>query len=135
MGRSIGAVIVGFLYALVTIWLSQMILWFAIPEDPAANAVPDRRLLFTVLCTFAAAVLAGFMTAYVARRSELAHGLAVGTLLVVLLAVTTLVIETQPTPAWYQLALPAVALPGTLLGAELRTRVRRLPPASPKSAE
>ncbi len=135
MGRSIGAVIVGFLYALATIWLTQMILWFAIPEDPAANAVPEARLALTVLCTFGSAVLAGFVTAHVARQAELAHGLAVGAVLVVLLGITTLVIETEPAPAWYQLALPGVALPGTLLGAELRTRVRRPPPpAPPKSS-
>ncbi len=136
MGRSIGAVIIGFLYALATIWTTQVILWFAFPEDPADNSIPVLRLVLTVVFTFASAIVAGFMTAYVGRQAELAHGLAAGAVLVVLLAITTLVVETEPTPAWYQLALPCVALPGALLGAGLRTRVRSLPPpAPPKSAE
>lgn len=131
MGRSIGAVIVGFLYALATIWLTQMALWFAIPEDPESNAVPTNRLIWTVVFTFLAAVVAGFMAAHVARSGGLAHGLVVGALLVILLGVTTLYVETEPAPAWYQLALPLVALPGTLLGAWLRVQVRRPPPPAP----
>jgi putative membrane protein (TIGR04086 family) len=134
MGRSIGAIALGFLYAVAGIWLTQMILWFLIPEEPAAEgaeAIPEVRLFLTVLSTFACSFIAGFVTAHVARQAELVHGLVLGTVLMVLLAVTTLVVETEPAPSWYQLALPAVALPGTLLGAVLRTRVRRPPPPAP----
>jgi hypothetical protein len=134
MGRSIGAVIVGLLYALATIWLTQVVLWFAIPEDPAANAVPTDRLVLTVASTFLAAVLAGFMAVHIAREGALAHGLIVGALLASLLAVTTLFVETEPAPAWYQLALPIAALPGTLLGAALRDTVRRPSPPTPPTA-
>jgi putative membrane protein (TIGR04086 family) len=135
MGRSIGAVIVGFLYALVTIWATQFILFFAIPEDADAEGVPAARLVLNVFGTFVAAVVAGFIAAHVARQGGLAHGLAVGVLLLILLAVTTLVVETEPAPPWYQLALPLAALPGTLFGAWLRAKVRRPPsPAPPESA-
>jgi putative membrane protein (TIGR04086 family) len=137
MGRSIGAVIVGLLYALATIWLAQVILFFAVPEEPGADgadSVPETRLVLTVICTFASAIIAGFVTAHVARQAELVHGLALGAVLVALLAVTTLVVETEPAPPWYQLALPAVALPGALLGAALRARVPRPPPPAPPTS-
>jgi hypothetical protein len=135
MGRSIGAVIVGFLYALATIWLTQMILWFAFPEDPATEAVPMPRLVLTVVCTFLAAFVAGFMAAHVASHGGMVHALVVGAILVALLGITTLYVETETAPAWYQLTLPLVALPGALLGAALRVRVRRPPPPAPPSAD
>jgi hypothetical protein len=139
MGRSIGAVIVGFLYALATIGLLQMVLWFAFPEEPGvegAGSVPQARWILIVGCTFLGSILSGFITAYFAGGAELVHGLIVGGLLVAVLGVTTLILETEPVPAWYQLALPGVTLPGTLLGAGLRARLRRppppaLPPSSP----
>jgi putative membrane protein (TIGR04086 family) len=134
MGRSIGAVIVGFLYALATIWLTQMVLWFTIPEEEATNAVPTPRLVLTVVCTFIAAVVAGFMAAHVARQGGLAHGLALGAILVILLAITTLFVQTEEAPSWYQLVLPLVALPGTLLGAWFRMKVRPPPPPAPPTA-
>ena len=93
MGRSIGAVIVGFLYAVAAIWLAQMVLWFAVPEDPGPDGngiVPPIRWILTVVCTFPAAVIAGFIAALVARQSELAHGLAVGAILVLVLGISTL---------------------------------------------
>ncbi len=134
MGRSIGAVVVGFLYALAGIWLTQIVLWFALPEEPGpdgAESMPQTRLILSVTCTFASAVVAGFMAAHVARGAELAHGMALGAVLAVLLGVTTLVLATEPGPPWYRLALPGVALPGTLLGAYLRARVPRPPPPAP----
>jgi putative membrane protein (TIGR04086 family) len=138
MVRSIGAVIVGLLYALAGIWLTQMILWFGFPEESGpegSESIPEARLALGVVCTFASAVVAGFMAAHVSRSAELAHGLALGAVLVVFLGLTTLVFETEPAPPWYQLALPGVALPATMLGAYLRARLpRRPPPAPPKSA-
>jgi putative membrane protein (TIGR04086 family) len=134
MGRSIGAVIVGFLYALATIGLTQIVLWFAVPDEPSSEGlevVPATRWILTVVCTFLSAFLAGFVAAYIAQQSELVHGLAVGAILVLLLAITTLVMNTESAPSWYRLALPGVALPGTLLGAGLRSRVRRPPPPAP----
>jgi putative membrane protein (TIGR04086 family) len=133
MGRSIAAVVFGFLYALTTIWLTQLVLYFVIPESPD-DTIPPIRLALTVVSTFLAAVLAGFMAAHIARRGELVHGLAVGAILVILLALTTLVAETEPAPRWYQLALPLTALPGTLLGAALRAKVRRPPPPAPPNS-
>lgn len=138
MGRSIGAVLLGFLYALASIMLAVMILWFCFadagePGEDGTKSVPESLLVLRVVCVFAGAVLAGFMTAHIARRAELAHGLALGAVLVVVLAITTLVIDPDPTPSWYQLALPAVSLPGALLGAQLRTLVKRPPPPAPTS--
>ena len=138
MGRSIGAVIVGFLYAVAAIWLAQMVLWFAVPEDPGPDGngiVPPIRWILTVVCTFPAAVIAGFIAALVARQSELAHGLAVGAILVLVLGISTLLREPEDAPAWYQLALPGVALPGTLLGAGLRLLIRRAPRLLPPPSQ
>jgi hypothetical protein len=138
MGRSIGAVVVGFLYAVAFFWLAQAVLWFCLPDvgepgDDTTEATPASRLALTVACAFASAALAGFVTAHVAGREGLAHGLALGAVLLVLLGVTTLVVQPEPAPPWYQLALPAVTLPATLLGAYLRTRLRRPPPTPPKT--
>jgi len=136
IGRSLGAVAAGFLYAVAGIWLTQMVLWFAIPGQPqedGTQSVPEARLGGTVVCTFGSVILAGFMAAHVAGHAELVHGLALGTLLLAVLAVTTRFVEADPEPPWYQLALPGVALPGTLLGAYLRTRVRRPPPPAPRA--
>ena len=131
IARSLGAVAVGFLYALAGIWFTQFILWFAVPGRPredGAESVPEARLLGSVLCTFASTVLAGFMTAHVARRAELLHGLAVGTLVLAVLAITMQFVMVEGALPWYQLTLPSVALPGALLGALLRILVRRHSP-------
>src|SRR4051794_19249131 len=107
MGRSIAAVIVAFLYALATIWLTQIILWFAIPEEPGpegTEVIPAARWIMTIVCTFFSAGLSGFMAAHFARQADLVHGLAVGAILVIMLAITTLVVNTEPSPSWYQLA-------------------------------
>jgi uncharacterized membrane protein AbrB (regulator of aidB expression) len=134
MGRSIGAVVLGFLYALAFVWLVQMVLWFCLPpgdvQDDETESVPRSRLVLTVVGTFAGAILAGFMTAHVARRAEFTHTLVLGTVLVGALAVTSGCIEADY-PAWYRLALPATTLPGALLGALLRARCWRTPPPTP----
>jgi hypothetical protein len=134
MIRGIGAVALGFLYALAMIWLSQLVLWYSFPEEVDAQdveSIPEVRRVLSVVCTFASAVLAGFMTAHFSRGAELAHGLALGTVLVVLLGVTAFVVEADKAPPWYQLALPGVALPATLLGAYLRARAPRPPAPRP----
>jgi hypothetical protein len=129
MGRSIGAIIIGLLYALAGICFTQLILWFCFPAEADEILLPPPSAYFalTVVCTGGSAVLAGFMTAHLARSAGLNHGLAVGLLLAVLLALTTLV--SQPdAPGWYRVTLPVIGLPAALFGAFLRTRVRRPPP-------
>jgi len=136
MGRSIGAVALGFLYALAGIGLTQFVLWFCIPGEPQdddAESVPPARLVLTVACTFASSALGGFMAAHFAGRAQTNHGLALGTILVAVLALTAGLVQADY-PPWYRLALPATALPGALLGAYLRSRLRRPPaPAPPKA--
>ncbi len=132
IARSLGAVAIGLLYAAAGIWLTQVVLWFAIPGEPQEDGtelIPQSRLVASVLCTVGSAALAGFMAAHIGGRAELLHGLALGTLLLAVLAVTTQLLMAQPGPPWYQLALPGSAVPGVLLGALLRLRVRR--PSSP----
>ncbi len=131
MGRSLAAVVVGLLYALALIGLTQFALFFIVPDVSESDDAPPARLVADLVCTFLASVAAGFMAAHVARQNELAHGLSVGALLLILLAVTTMVLKTQPAPEWYQLGLPVVAIPATLLGAALRARVPRPPPPTP----
>jgi hypothetical protein len=130
MGRSIGAVALGFLYALAMIWLTQLVLWFCLPgelRDDETEAVPQARLVWTVASGCAGAALAGFITAQLAAHVKMTHGLALGTVLTALLALTTGLREAD-FPAWYRFALPATALPGALFGAFIRTRLRRRPP-------
>jgi putative membrane protein (TIGR04086 family) len=126
MGRSIGSVLLGLLYVAAGLGLARMALWFWLEETASPS-----RLALDVLITFVVTLLAGFVTAHVAGRSELAHGLALGAALVAVLGFTTLVLEPEPAPPWYQLALPAVTLPAALLGAGARALVKRPPPPAP----
>jgi hypothetical protein len=134
MGRSIGAVTVGLLYALAGICLTQLILWFCFPAegDDILPPPPPSYFALTVVCTSSSALLAGFMTAHLARTAEVSHGLAIGLLLAALLALTTLVSQPEA-PSWYRVTLPVAALPAAMLGAFLRTKLRRPPPPAPPS--
>jgi putative membrane protein (TIGR04086 family) len=131
MGRSIGAVVVGLLYAIAGNMLAWVVLSFTIPQESETDPIPEVRLLLMVASAFVSAAVGGFMSAHVARRRELAHGLALGAALVVLLGGSALALGTEEAPPWYPFALPAVAFPGTLLGAYLRARVPRPPPPAP----
>jgi hypothetical protein len=133
MGRSIGAVVLGFLYVLASDSVAWVVLSFAIVQESETEPIPEVRWVVMVVCAFVGAGVGGFMTAHFVRGGELTSGLVLGAVLVIALGIVTLVVETEPTPPWYQLALPGVSLPGTLLGAYLRTRVPRpTPPALPK---
>jgi putative membrane protein (TIGR04086 family) len=134
MGRSIGAVTVGLLYALAGICLTQLILWLCFPADGDDILAPQPPAYFalTLVCTSGSALLAGFMTAHMARTADLNQGLAVGLLLAALLALTTLVSQ-RDSPSWYRVTLPVAALPAAALGAMLRTKLRRPPSPAPPS--
>jgi hypothetical protein len=124
MGRSILAVLVGYFVIAAAIIVTGVALTVLFPDASDPEGMRFRAapwLLFILGSGFVYAVAGGYVTAVVARRSEIKHALALGALMVVL-GVVTLAAEYGRYPLWYQLGLVLIAVPGVVSGASLRAR-------------
>ena len=125
MGRSILAVIVGFVATVVLSAGCDAILMAAVPG--ALEHGPSRPMIaFGVFYTLLAATAGGFLAALIARRHEVMHALVLGTLG----AVSTLLIiiaapASQRSVAMFVSAM--LVIPATVLGGWLRYRSRPQP--------
>jgi hypothetical protein len=93
--------------------------WF---ESGVFTFEPPMAAL-NVLCWVLAAVLAGWLTAAVARRPEPVWVLAI--VLEGYLAVVHLILEWSTFPWWYNLGVVLTAAPAVLLGGKLAGRLAR----------
>lgn len=123
MLRSILAAIAGS-FAWAALWLgTNSLLAGSFPEiwGPGVRIDDPLVLLLIIAYSLVFSVLAGWVTAWVARRSEVKHAVALGVLQVALgSAVTEAAYATAP--LWYHLAFLALLLPGNVLGVRLRLR-------------
>jgi hypothetical protein len=135
MGRSVGAVIGGFLWTFSGVTAVNFALLLTVPDafqrasenSPPIPTTPMMLLLVPVyaLC----GMLGGYVAAFVARRAELLHGLGVTGLMAALGAVTLGQLYGQ-VPTGYLLASTAAWVLSPTLGGWIRSRQTR--PGAPQ---
>ena len=125
MGRSILAVIVGYCVTAIATAGIDFILGTlapaAFPKPGEDQAVGSSWLLLILGYSSIFAILGGYVTALVAKRSEVKHALALGIVMVMLSLVSMLTYFGQQA-LWFQIGLLVLALPAALLGGYLRAR-------------
>lgn len=128
MGRSILAVVAGFIAWSILWLLSNIAIAGAFPEafreDGTTQSVGILVLLLFDSATFS--LLSGWLTGFVAKGREMHHGLVLG---IVLLAVGVAVQigYWDVMPLWYHLIFLVLLLPMAALGGKLRQNAGRGP--------
>jgi hypothetical protein len=146
MFRSIVAVVAGYLVMVVLVIaafsLSIVAPDFAFQKD--SFEVTAAWLVFTLAVSFAAAIVGGFVCAWIARRRSATHALAALAIVLGLGGAVSNLTKERPTasesaaglsvmarseravqPNWYAFALPFVAAAGILIGGRLRSSAAR----------
>ncbi|HEY0078758.1 MAG TPA: hypothetical protein VGB73_08945 [Pyrinomonadaceae bacterium] len=126
MLRSILAVIAGSVVWMVTALGTDAILMSLWPQAYSAGGRVESvpLLLFTMFYAVLFGVLAGYVTAVIARRAEVKHALALG-ILQLLMGIVATINFWDTAPAWYHLIFLALVTPSNLLGGWLRANRRR----------
>ncbi len=123
MLRSILAILAGYVTIVLGVTSTLAILFFAardaFPGEPGPFRGPTWILVVELVAGFACAVLGGYVCALVARRRELAHGLVLCAIMLVL-GLVSAGAESGMKPTWSSVALPVVGVLGVLLGARWR---------------
>lgn len=121
MLRSILAVIAGSITWMVTALGMDLIIMSLFPqlygEGGKVEYVP--LLLFSGFYSLLFSVLGGYVTALIARRSELMHVFILGVLQLVMGIVATIKMW-DTAPVWYHVMFLTLLIPANLLGGQLR---------------
>jgi hypothetical protein len=123
MLRSFLALLAGFaaMAALVTI-VTAALMKLAPAWVGARGRPRPSYVLFNLGCSFAAAMLGGYITAWMATERTLIHVLVLG-LIVLLLGALSALQQRGQQPVWYQLLLIAITPCGVVLGGLLRLKL------------
>ena len=132
MRRSLLAVVVGCAawavaktatFAAVAAWLPD-----ALPQ-PGENVFPGTGSLLALLGSDVLfMIVAGYVTAAVARRAPVGHAAALGAAIVVLGLALMMMVGWRGEPLWYQVTLVAIAVPAAVTGGSLRSQRRDAAP-------
>lgn len=123
--RSILAVIAGSVTWMVTALGTDNLLATVRPEwFGAEGRVEDVPvLLFLLSYSLAFAVLAGYVTGWIARLKEIQHTLALGVVQLAM-GIAATVVYFDVAPAWYHFTFLTLLIPAHVLGGWLRKRRR-----------
>jgi hypothetical protein len=119
--RSLGAVIAGFA-AWTVLWLaSNKVATLAAPDafDENGLTASSGILLAFLVASVVYSILAGWVTAAVAGRSEIGHAVALG-IVQTIVGVGVQMSYWDAMPLWYHLPFLALLLPGNVLGGWIR---------------
>jgi hypothetical protein len=117
------ALLAGFLSMAVLVGAATVVLAKLVPEWVGAPGHPRAGYIFVNLgYSFAAAMVGGYVTAWLSKDNPLIHALALA-LIVLLLAALSAIQQRGMQPIWYQLLLVAITPAGVMLGGLLRVRV------------
>ncbi|MFN2398328.1 MAG: hypothetical protein ABR543_06750 [Gemmatimonadaceae bacterium] len=97
--------------------------WFG----PEGRVTSTAALSLFVALSFVYSVIAGFFTAWIARRGEVRNGLGLGMALLAVGIVMTAV-NYNTAPFWFHATFLALLIPGTVLGAGIRRGYREAGP-------
>jgi hypothetical protein len=125
MWRSVLSVLVGYAVAGAGIGVTFLALWGGVPVTHARGGdpvwIPDTSgTLLLTACIALSIGLAGYVTAWIARRAEVQHAGSLGAVLAIV-ASANLVYHPED-PFWYRLALVPISLMAATLGGYLRRR-------------
>lgn len=94
---------------------------------PIGYSAPSSSQLITIQCLFAIWLMAaGFVAASIGRRHEVAHGLALGGVVIMLALTLLLRPSDHPSPEWHRNLLIAFSVPMPVLGGWMRLRIKRM---------
>jgi hypothetical protein len=120
--RAFLALFAGFLSMAVIVGVVTAVLMKFVPEWTGAKGSPRAGYVFVNLgYSFVAAVVGGYVTAWMAQSNPLTHTLAL-TLIVLLLSALSALQQRGMQPIWYQLTLLAITPVGVFCGGLLRLK-------------
>ena len=131
--RTIASLLAGFLAMFLVVGIITAVLVWRAPDWVSSAGAGHPQLPYmcvNLAYSFAAAILGGYVTAWVAATRPLWHGVVLACILLVLSAATAATMHEQQ-PLGYQLGLMALTPIGIIAGAWLRARGRtyqRSPP-------
>lgn len=121
--RSVGAVVAGYVVLTILVTIMWLILGKISPDRFGTAHAGPPLITFVVdgLIAVGAGFAAGYLTALIAGRAELAHALALGGLMLLLSIVTLLYPPSDISlPGWHIVLLVVIMLITVCLGARLR---------------
>ena len=123
MLRSILAVVAGVAVLVVTAILTDTVLMKIFPAIVDSRGRVTSAAVAFLMMSYSAAycVLAGYVTALIARRREMDHAFALGVVLLLSLVYPTVKFW-ELTPAWYHVALFVLTVPACVAGGDLSPR-------------
>jgi hypothetical protein len=125
MVRSIFAVVSGFILIGLLVVVADSVMGALFPEsfpEPGTPDVPPASLLSVVmLYDLVFAVIGGFVTAHIARRSVEAHTYSLAALIIVFAAIT-FVTSGGAMPWWYFVIVALLGVVGAIHGGRLYLR-------------
>lgn len=117
LGRSIGAVVLGYLGTVLLTMGMHGIIQYSAPGayDPTGETVPTMELQILMLSvSFFIAIAGGWLAGFVAGTREVAHALALGTFMALLGFI--MAFTGREEMRMYSMILAIIALPGVTLG-------------------
>ena len=127
MGRSILAIVVGYLVTGILVAVRSACMTALIPAGPGPPTSPSISLqVVSLVLDFGCAMVGGYITAWIARRNEVRHALILG-LIMTLIGIALLGMP-GTLPLTYRIALAIIATPGAALGGMIRERQKRSQP-------
>jgi hypothetical protein len=122
--RTIGSMLAGYLAMSVVVGVITAVLVFRAPDWVMSAGHPNLPYMGVNLAySFAAALLGGYVTAWIAGTRPLWHGVVLGCILLVLSAAAA-AMEHEQQPLGYQVALMALTPLGIVAGSWLRASRR-----------
>lgn len=121
--RAFLALLAGFVSMAILVGVATAVLVKRVPEWVGAPGQPKTGYIFVNLgYSFAAAMVGGYVTAWLAKGNPLIHVLALALIVLLLSALSALQMRGQQ-PIWYQLALIALTPAGILVGGLIRLKM------------
>ncbi|HEX6631982.1 MAG TPA: hypothetical protein VF048_12865 [Gemmatimonadaceae bacterium] len=125
MLRSVLAVVAGYLVSALLVFVGFAVLGRLAPAalSAAGLAATPRPgvVLGVLLMDVVIAIVAGYVTAVIARHAVIGHAFVLGALMLVLGIVTSWV-SPEREPTWYALWMPILVLPAAVIGGMIRSR-------------
>ena len=117
------ALLAGFGSMAMLVAVATAVLTRFVPEWTGAPGQPKTGYIFVNLgYSLAAAIVGGYVTAWLSRGNPLHHALALA-IIVLLLSALSAIQERGKQPIWYQLTLIALTPVGVFLGGLLRLKI------------
>jgi hypothetical protein len=117
------ALFAGFISMAVLVAVATAVLAKFVPEWVGAPGQPRAGYIFVNLgYSFTAAMVGGYVTAWLAQGNPLIHVLALALIVLLLSALSALQLRGQQ-PIWYQLTLTALTPLGVFAGGMIRLKI------------